>query len=87
MERQEHDNELQELVGGEVAALEALSMHVTQDQADMLAERIVEAEVVYLFGQGNASVLVELLLRRLNRFGIRSTQLVGSQGYRRAYRA
>lgn len=79
LERQEHDSELQELVTGEVAALEALSMHVTQAELDILAERIVEAAVVYLFGQGNASVLVELLSRRLNRFGIRSTQLVGSR--------
>ena len=79
LERHEHDHELQELVAGEIAALDALAMHVTQDELDDLAERMVAAEVVYLFGQGNAIVLVELLSRRLNRFGIRSTQLVGSR--------
>lgn len=79
LQRHEHDHELQEFVTGEIAALEALSMHVTQDELDALAERVIDSDVVYLFGQGNAIVLVELLSRRLNRFGIRSTPLVGSR--------
>src|SRR5699024_9480444 len=61
LERREHDSELRGLVTGEVAALEALAMHVTHAVSDILAERIEQAEVVHLFGQGNASVLVHHL--------------------------
>ncbi len=79
LDRSEEGHELQELVHGEIKALEELPRHVAQGDLDSLAARIVAADVVYLFGQGNSIVLVEQLARRLNRFGIRSTQLIGSR--------
>lgn len=79
LDRGPQGEELRELVHSEVAALEQLPAHVTQAELDSLAERLIAADVVYLFGQGNAIVLVELLSRRLNRSGIRSTALVGSR--------
>lgn len=77
--RQPEGQELRELVHGEIAALEELPQHVPQSVLDALAARIAGAEVVYLFGQGNSIVLVEQLSRRLTRFGIRCTALVGSR--------
>lgn len=72
-------HELQELVDGEIRALADLPQHVAQPELDALAAQIVAADIVYLFGQGNSIVLVEQLARRLNRFGIRSTKLIGSR--------
>lgn len=79
LDRSPEGEELRELVHGEIAALEELAGHVNQAELDELAERVVDADVVYIFGQGNAIVLVEQITRRLNRFGIRSTALVGSR--------
>ncbi|GAB3054275.1 MurR/RpiR family transcriptional regulator [Sediminivirga luteola] len=79
LDRHPDGHELQELVQDEVAALSALPQHVRQEELDELAARVIAADVVYLFGQGNAIVLVEQLSRRLRRFGIRSTPLVGSR--------
>lgn len=70
-----------DLLGGfvedEIAALAALPLHITQDELDDLAGRIGAAGQVFLFGHGNAIVLVELLARRLRRSGIRVTTLDG----------
>ena len=70
-----------DVIGGfvddEIAALAALPQHVTQDDIDDLAARVIAAGHVYLFGRGNATVLVELLERRLRRSGIRVIALDG----------
>lgn len=79
LDRSEEGHELEELILGETRALEELPKHVAQHELDALAARIVAADVVYLFGQGNSIVLVEQLSRRLDRFGIRSTRLIGSR--------
>lgn len=72
------DDVLRGFVDDEVAALSALPQHVTQAELDDLAARIVAAGHVYLFAQGNAAVLADLLARRLRRFGMRSTLLTGA---------
>ncbi|MFA5712023.1 MurR/RpiR family transcriptional regulator [Mycolicibacterium sp.] len=66
-------------VDDELDALTELTRHVTQAQLDEIAAKIIAAEQVYVFGQGNATVLVDLMSRRLHRFGIRVTTLVGSR--------
>ncbi|WOF22241.1 MurR/RpiR family transcriptional regulator [Microbacterium betulae] len=72
------DDVLGGLVDDEIGALAQLPLHITQGELDDLAARIAGAGHVHLFGHGNATVLVELLARRLRRSGIRSTALVGS---------
>ncbi len=72
------DDVLRGFVDDEVAALTALPRHVVQSELDDLAARIIAAGHVYLFAQGNAVVLADLLARRLRRFGMRSTLLTGS---------
>lgn len=71
------DDVLGGFVDDEIAALAELPRHVTQDEIDDLARRIVAAGHIALFGHGNATVLVELLERRLRRSGIRVTSLDG----------
>lgn len=66
-------------VEDEIEALAELTRHVNQLHLDELAARIVTAGHVFLFGQGNATILVELMVRRLQRFGIRVTALTGSR--------
>lgn len=63
----------------ELEALAELTRHVNQRELDTLAERVLAAVHIYLFGQGNATVLVELMARRLQRFGMRVTTLTGSR--------
>lgn len=72
------DDVLQGLVDDEVAALAELPRHVTQDELDQLADRVAAAGHVYVYGQGNAAVLVELLVRRLRRSGVHAVPMVGS---------
>ncbi|GAA3651517.1 MurR/RpiR family transcriptional regulator [Microbacterium marinilacus] len=71
------DDVLGGFVDDELAALSALPAHVTQSEIDDLAARIAAAGHVHLFAQGNATVLTDLLSRRLRRFGMRSTLLTG----------
>lgn len=66
------------LVAGEVEALQALPAHVSQGDLERAAALLREAERVFLFAQGNASVLAELLERRLRRSGLRTVGLSGS---------
>ena len=70
-----------DVIGGfvddELTALSALPQHVTQHDLDDLTAHVIAAGHVYLFGRGNATVLVELLERRLRRSGIRVTSLDG----------
>lgn len=72
------DDVLRGFVDDEVAALAALPRHITQAEIDDLAARIADAGHVHLFAHGNATVLADLLARRLRRFGMRSTLLTGA---------
>ncbi|MGV0743789.1 MurR/RpiR family transcriptional regulator [Mycolicibacterium sp. XJ870] len=65
-------------VDDELEALSELTRHVNQRQLDDLATQVSAARQVFLFGQGNATVLVDLMARRLHRFGFRVTALTGS---------
>lgn len=69
---------LETLLTTELDTLSQLCRHVGQDQLDRLADRIATAGTVHLFARGNASVLAELLERRLRRFGIRTVNLTGT---------
>ncbi len=69
---------LAELVTGELDALSAMLRSLSQDRINEVAQLIARARRVYLFGHGNAVVLVELMHRRLRRFGLDSVQLVGN---------
>lgn len=69
---------LDALLDGELASLAALSRHVDQQRIDDAADRLVAAHRVFVFGRGNATVLAELVDRRLRRFGITTVNLTGS---------
>ena len=69
---------LDRLVADEIDALSDIARHVGQHHLDQLADRIVAARRVHLFARGNSSILVELLERRLRRFGIATVDLRGS---------
>lgn len=79
LERHPDDDVLTSFIDDEAAALAALPRHVTQAELDGLADRVLAAREILVFGQGNATVLVDLLARRLERFGMRTVQLVGSR--------
>ncbi len=57
------------LVASEAEALLELPRHVPQEQLEAAARLVIEAERVLLFARGHATALVELLDRRLRRFG------------------
>lgn len=69
---------LDSLLGAELESLAAVTRHITQDQIDDVADRLVSARKVFLFARGNSSVLADLLDRRLRRFGLDPVNLVGS---------
>lgn len=77
LEHAEGGDLLQALVADELASLAELPRHVSQPQLDDVAGRLTRARRVFLFGQGNATVLVELMQRRLRRFGIDTITLDG----------
>lgn len=78
LERHADDEVLRSFVDDEIEALSALSQHVTQPEIDDIAGRLATADTVYLYGQGNATILVDQLSRRLQRFGVKPVALVGS---------
>lgn len=69
---------LESLAGDEIAALRDLPRQVGQDDLDRTAALLLSARQRFLFGRGNATVLVELLARRLRRFGLPATVLSAS---------
>lgn len=79
LDRHPDDDVIRGFVEDELAALAELTRHVNQRQLDDLAARVVAARHIYLFGQGNATVLVDLMARRLRRFGILVTPLTGAR--------
>lgn len=66
------------LVESEVEALQELPKHVSQEDLERAADLLRGAERVFLFAQGNAAPLAELLERRLRRSGLRTARLSGS---------
>ena len=77
LEHAEGSDLLQALVTDELASLEELPRHGGQGQLDVVADRLASARRVFLFGQGNATVLVEMMQRRLRRFGLDTVTLAG----------
>lgn len=75
LEHAGEDGVIAGLAADEAAALGDLPRHVTQEQLDAAAELLLEASHTHLFAAGNAAVLVDLLHRRLRRYGLRSTPL------------
>lgn len=79
LEQHPDDDVLRSFVADELAVLAELPRHVDQSELDALADRVLTAPRVFLYGQGNATVLVDLLERRLGRFGLPTTLLTGSR--------
>lgn len=77
LEHADGDQLLAALVHDEVSALQELPRHISQSQLDDVAARVSAARRVFLFGHGNAVVLVELMQRRLRRFGVDTVVLDG----------
>lgn len=65
------------LVGDEIAALHELTQTITQEQLDEVARRMCAARRIFLFGRGHATILVELMDRRLRRSGFDTVDLRG----------
>jgi DNA-binding MurR/RpiR family transcriptional regulator len=70
---------LSDLIESEIASLRELPNHVNQAQIDLAAKALIRASRVFVFAQGHAIALAELLDRRLRRSGL-STVLLKSQG-------
>jgi len=66
---------LSALVQSEVDALRTLPGHVTQAQLDEAARLLIRAGRVFLFAQGHATSLVDLMDRRLRRSGFDTVDL------------
>lgn len=79
LDRHPDDDVLGAFVEDEIAALGQLPRHIAQAELDALADRVLAAREVFVFGHGNATVLVDLLARRLERFGLRAVRLTGSR--------
>jgi DNA-binding MurR/RpiR family transcriptional regulator len=73
------DNLLASLVRSEMEALSGLLNHVDQAALEAAAATLLRARSIAIFAQGNATVLVELLDRRLRRAGLR-TVVASGQG-------
>lgn len=66
------------LVASEIAALSALTDHVSDERVLHAAEAL-NRDRVFIYGHGNASALSELMERRLRRLGIVSHRLDGNR--------
>jgi DNA-binding MurR/RpiR family transcriptional regulator len=71
-------HELSTLVSEEIIALQELLDSVPQELIDQAARMIIPARLVYLFGWGHASTLVEYMDRRLRRAKLETVDLRGS---------
>lgn len=69
---------LELVVEQELGPLADLPRQVSQDQLDGVARLLVDARARYVFGRGNATVLAELLTRRMRRYGMPTTPLAAS---------
>lgn len=62
-------NELSALIAEEIATLQDLVNTISQAQLDEVALKIIAARRIYLFAQGHSTALVDLMDRRLRRYG------------------
>jgi DNA-binding MurR/RpiR family transcriptional regulator len=72
-----HDDLLSSLVRSEMESLSALLRHVDQAAIEAAASTLLRARSVFIFAQGNAFALAELLDRRLRRAGLRTVVATG----------
>ncbi|WP_277603906.1 MurR/RpiR family transcriptional regulator [Agrococcus sp. ARC_14] len=70
MSRPDDAYTLAALVDDEAAAMQRLARSVAQEEVDELAQRILDARAVYLFGPPYAAGSLDLLARRVRRVGI-----------------
>ena len=77
LDQMSDDAILEKLVESEVAALQTLPRYVGSADLERAAAGVSGAEHVFIFGRGHASSLVDLVDRRLRRFGYRTTALQG----------
>lgn len=73
----EKGNYLSELIASEVTALQNLDDLIPQSAIDQAADAIFAAKKVFVFAQGHALPLAQLLTRRLDRFGMTTIMLAG----------
>jgi DNA-binding MurR/RpiR family transcriptional regulator len=66
---------LQSLIANEVAALQNIAEHIQQPQLDEASLVLRHARRVFVFGRGHATILVELMDRRLRRSGVDTVRL------------
>ncbi|MCI0476532.1 MAG: MurR/RpiR family transcriptional regulator [Anaerolineales bacterium] len=66
---------LNALVESDIAFLRDLPKHVTAAQLETAARALIAARTIFLFGQGHATALVELMDRRLRRSGFQTVPL------------
>ncbi|MGV9800478.1 MurR/RpiR family transcriptional regulator [Mycobacterium sp. NPDC003449] len=66
---------LESLVDDEVGAMSRLARLVRQDEVDELAQRILDARRLMLFGPPYAGAVLNVLERRVRRFGVQSVAL------------
>lgn len=67
------------MIRSEIRALEGIAAHLGQAELDAAAATLIPARRVFLFAQGHATSLADLMDRRLRRSGF-STQLLTQQG-------
>lgn len=68
---------LADLIKGEQAALDNLQRCISQSDLDIAADMIVDARRIFVFAQGHARAVADLLQRRMDRFGLNTTLLTG----------
>lgn len=66
---------LEDLVSDEIKALEQMTSVISQEQLNRAATDLVQANHIFLFARGHATLLVEFMDRRLRRSGFRTVDL------------
>lgn len=66
---------LADLVSDEIGALEQMTSVISQEQLNQAATHLIQAEHIFLFAHGHATLLVEFMDRRLRRSGFRTVDL------------
>lgn len=69
---------LESVVDHEMQPLADLPRQITQRQLDDVGHLLVGATARYVYGRGNATVLTDVLTRRMRRFGMPMTPLAAS---------
>jgi len=73
--RTESQQIISNLVDSEIASLRELPNHINQDQIDQAASLLMKAKRIFIFAQGHATALAELMDRRLRRSGLNTVIL------------